>query len=70
MPLPALVPLLGSLQVALGFGGEGEKGNGKGDWETAKPLAIIPLFNTVKNWFCRVIPVGKDLWRSLVHPPT
>ena len=44
----------------------GEKGNGKGDQEVAKPLAIIPLFNTVKDRICRVIPVGKDLWTSLV----
>lgn len=59
----------GGSQVALGFGGEGEKGNGKGDQEVAKPLAVIPLFNPVKDRICSVIPVGKDLWRSLVPPP-
>lgn len=43
--------------------------NGKGDQEVAKPLTIIPLFNAVKDHICRVIPLSRDFWRSLVQPP-
>lgn len=37
------------LQVASGFGGEGQKGSEEGYQEVIQPLAIIPLFNAVKD---------------------